>query len=247
MDKKNAIEISNVSMTFNMSSEKLDSIKEYFIKLVKRNLFFKEFNALQDVNLEIKKGEVMGLVGFNGAGKSTLLKIIAGVLKPTTGNVEMVGSIAPMIELGAGFNFDLTGRENVFLNGAVMGFSRKVMEERFDSIHEFSELGEFIDTPMKNYSSGMIARLAFSISTIVDPDILIVDEVLAVGDDKFQQKCLARINEMLTGNTTVIFVSHSNDQVAKICDRAAWIDGGRIKEVGDAKEIIEKYKKSYGS
>lgn len=245
MDEKNAIEISNVSMTFNMSSEKVDSIKEYFIRLAKKNLFYKEFNALQGVKLEIKKGEVMGLVGFNGAGKSTLLKVIAGVLKPTTGEVKVDGTIAPMIELGAGFNFDLTGRENVFLNGAVMGYTRRQMTEKFDSIYYFSELGEFIDVPMKNYSTGMIARLAFSIATVVDPDILIVDEVLAVGDDKFQQKCLARINEMLSGETTVIFVSHSNEQVAEICDRAAWLDGGKIVDVGESREIIEKYKASY--
>lgn len=245
MDKKNAIEITNVSMTFNMSSEKVDSIKEYFIRIAKKNLFYKEFKALQGVNLVIKKGEVIGLIGFNGAGKSTLLKVIAGVLKPTTGEVKVDGIIAPMIELGAGFNFDLTGRENVFLNGAVLGYSRQQMTEKFDSIHEFSELGEFIDVPMKNYSSGMVARLAFAIATIVDPDILIVDEVLAVGDDKFQKKCLDRINKMIKGHTTVIFVSHSNDQVAEICNRAAWIDGGKVREVGDAKEIIEKYKASY--
>lgn len=247
MDKTNAVEISDVFMNFNMSSEKVDSLKEYFIRLAKRDLFYKEFKALQNINLEIKKGEVMGLVGFNGAGKSTLLKVIAGVLKPTSGRVEIEGTIAPMIELGAGFNFDLTGRENVFLNGAVMGYSKKTMNEKFASILEFSEIGDFIDVPMKNYSSGMIARLAFSIATIVSPDILIVDEVLSVGDDRFQKKCMERINQMLSGDTTVIFVSHSNDQVAEICQRAAWIDGGVIRAIGTADEIVEMYKASYGS
>lgn len=245
MHRDNVIKIKNVSITFNVSSEKVDNLKEFFIRLVKKNLFYKEFKALQDINLEIKKGEVIGLVGFNGAGKSTLLKVIAGVLTPTTGKVKITGSIAPLIELGAGFNYDLTGRENVYLNGAVMGYSKKFMHEKFGDILEFSELGDFIDVPIKNYSSGMIARLAFSIATIVNPDILIVDEVLSVGDARFQKKCTDRINEMLTGDTTVIFVSHSNEQVAEICERAVLLEGGRIKKVGQVDEVIEEYKKAY--
>lgn len=197
MDKNIAVKIENVSMMFNMASEKIYSIKEYFIKLVSGKLYFREFWALKDISFKIKKGEIFGIIGLNGAGKSTLLKIIAGVLKPTMGRVYVNGTMAPLIELGAGFDFELTARENIFLNGAILGYSRKFMKEKFDEIVEFAELRDFLDVPLKNFSSGMQARLGFAIATIVDPDILIVDEILAVGDFHFQEKCERRINSML--------------------------------------------------
>ena len=200
----NAVEVKNVTMEFNMSKEKVDSIKEYFIKLVKRELHFEQFLALKDVSVTIEQGDVFGIVGLNGSGKSTLLKVISGILKPTKGTVKTVGTISPMIELGAGFDMDLTARENIFLNGSVLGYSKQMMEEKFDEILEFSELQPFVDVAVKNYSSGMVARLAFAIATITKPDILIVDEILAVGDFLFQQKCEKRIREMMDRGTTVI-------------------------------------------
>jgi len=223
------IKIDNVSMCFNLSRDRIDSLKEYFIRLIKRQLFYDEFWALQDISLEIKKGEVFGLVGLNGAGKSTLLKLVAGVLKPTKGTITVKGTIAPLIELGAGFDPDLTARENVYLNGAVLGYSPKFIEKYYNEIIEFSELQDFVDVPVKNFSSGMYARLGFAIATIIKPDILIVDEILAVGDYKFQEKCYQRINELMEGGTTVLLVSHR------------WMDKGRIVAVGPAEEICEKY------
>ena len=193
----NAVEVKNVTMEFNMSKEKVDSIKEYFIKLVKRELHFEQFLALKDVSVTIEQGDVFGIVGLNGSGKSTLLKVISGILKPTKGTVKTVGTISPMFELGAGFDMDLTARENIFLNGSVLGYSKQMMEEKFDEILEFSELQPFVDVAVKNYSSGMVARLAFAIATITKPDILIVDEILAVGDFLFQQKCEKRIKEKI--------------------------------------------------
>ena len=222
----NAVEVKNVTMEFNMSKEKVDSIKEYFIKLVKRELHFEQFLALKDVSVTIEQGDVFGIVGLNGSGKSTLLKVISGILKPTKGTVKTVGTISPMIELGAGFDMDLTARENIFLNGSVLGYSKQMMEEKFDEILEFSELQPFVDVAVKNYSSGMVARLAFAIATITKPDILIVDEILAVGDFLFQQKCEKRIQSMMKEDTTILFVSHSIEQVKKICRRAIWIEKG---------------------
>ena len=209
----NAVEVKNVTMEFNMSKEKVDSIKEYFIKLVKRELHFEQFLALKDVSVTIEQGDVFGIVGLNGSGKSTLLKVISGILKPTKGTVKTIGTISPMIELGAGFDMDLTARENIFLNGSVLGYSKQMMEEKFDEILEFSELQPFVDVAVKNYSSGMVARLAFAIATITKPDILIVDEILAVGDFLFQQKCEKRIREMMDRGTTVIIVSHTIEQI----------------------------------
>jgi len=235
------IKIDNVSMCFNLSRDRIDSLKEYFIRLIKRQLFYDEFWALQDISLEIKKGEVFGLVGLNGAGKSTLLKLVAGVLKPTKGTITVKGTIAPLIELGAGFDPDLTARENVYLNGAVLGYSPKFIEKYYNEIIEFSELQDFVDVPVKNFSSGMYARLGFAIATIIKPDILIVDEILAVGDYKFQEKCYQRINELMEGGTTVLLVSHSIDTIKRFCQRAAWMDKGRIVAVGPAEEICEKY------
>ena len=235
------ISVKNVSMQFNVASEKVDNLKEYAMRLIKRQLFFESFWALNDVSFDMYRGDTLGLVGLNGSGKSTLLKIVAGVMKPTKGSSEIHGTIAPMIELGAGFDPDLTGRENIFLNGAVLGYSKKFMESVYDEIVDFAEIGNFIDTPLKNYSSGMQARLGFAASTVIKPDILIVDEVLGVGDYRFQQKCEKRIQELMAGNTTVLFVSHSLEQVQRICKRAIWLDHGVVKMDGPATEVAKAY------
>lgn len=239
-----AIKVENVSMCFNMPRERVDNLKEFFIKLVKKQLYYEEFYALSDVSLEIKKGEVIGLIGLNGSGKSTLLKVISGILKPTVGTAEINGTISPLIELGAGFDFELTTRENIFLNGSVLGFDRKFMKEKYDEILDFAELRDFENVAIKNFSSGMIARLGFAIATLVKPDILIVDEILAVGDFQFQQKCEARIAEMMAGGTTVIIVSHSIEQIERLCSRVIWLDHGKIVMSGDTSEVSEKYKNS---
>ena len=225
-----------------MSKEKVDSIKEYFIKLVKRQLHFEQFLALKDVSITIEQGDVFGIVGLNGSGKSTLLKVISGILKPTKGTVKTVGTISPMIELGAGFDMDLTARENIFLNGSVLGYSKQMMEEKFDEILEFSELQPFVDVAVKNYSSGMVARLAFAIATITKPDILIVDEILAVGDFLFQQKCEKRIREMMDNGTTVIIVSHTIEQIERLCKHVLWLEHGNMKMLGDTKTVCDAYK-----
>lgn len=241
MTGETIISVENVSMTFNMSKEKIDSLKEYFIKLAKRELMFKQFTALQDISFNITKGEVVGLVGLNGSGKSTLLKIIAGVMKPTKGKVSVKGSIAPLIEVGAGFNPDLSGRENIFLNSYLLGFNKKYINDHIDEIIEFSELGDFIDVPLKNYSSGMKSRLGFSIATAVNPKVLIVDEVLAVGDFKFQQKCHAKIKALMQGDTTVLIVSHNIGQIKELCTRCIWLEKGRMIADGPSEEICVKY------
>ena len=238
----NAVEVKNVTMEFNMSKEKVDSIKEYFIKLVKRELHFEQLLALKDVSVTIEQGDVFGIVGLNGSGKSTLLKVISGILKPTKGTVKTVGTISPMIELGAGFDMDLTARENIFLNGSVLGYSKQMMEEKFDEILEFSELQPFVDVAVKNYSSGMVARLAFAIATITKPDILIVDEILAVGDFLFQQKCEKRIREMMDRGTTVIIVSHTIEQIERLCKHVLWLEHGNMKMLGDTKTVCDAYK-----
>ncbi len=241
---ENIIEVKNVSMRFNMAKEKSESLKEYFIALTKGKLYFEEFWALDDVSIDVKKGDFYGLVGLNGSGKSTLLKIISGVYKPTKGTVGVKGTIAPLIELGAGFDMDLTGRENIFLNGAVLGFTPKYIKERFEEIVEFSELREFLDVPLKNYSSGMVSRIAFAIATITKPDILIADEILSVGDFIFQKKCEDRMKEMLESGTTVILVSHSIDQIESLCNRVTWIDKGKVKATGDVKTVCSAYRKT---
>lgn len=235
------IKIEDVSIRFNLSREKVDSLKDFLIRKVKGQIVYDEFWALEHINLDIERGDAVGLIGLNGSGKSTLLKTIAGVLKPTTGKVTVRGTMAPLIELGAGFDMDLTARENVFLNGAILGYSRKEMEDYYEDIVEFSELQNFMDVPIKNFSSGMISRIAFAIATIGKPDILIVDEVLAVGDYRFQEKCLERIKNMMSKNTTVLFVSHSIEQVKLICNKAAWIEHGHLKMYGDAEEICGLY------
>ncbi|MBO6158959.1 MAG: ABC transporter ATP-binding protein [Firmicutes bacterium] len=237
-----AIKVENVSMCFNMSKERLDSLKEYFIKLMRRQLNFTEFYALKDVSFEIPCGQVCGIVGLNGSGKSTLLKVISGILKPTVGKATTIGSISPLIELGAGFDMELTARENIFLNGAVLGYSKKMMEDKFDEIIEFAELQDFVDVVIKNFSSGMVARLGFAIATITKPDILIVDEILAVGDFLFQQKCERRIHEMMAGGTTVVIVSHSIDQIERLCQRVIWLEKGRIRMDGPVEPVCNAYK-----
>lgn len=235
------INVKDASVRFNLSSERVDSIKEYFIKLMKRQLMFQEFFALQHIDLHIKAGEAWGIVGSNGSGKSTLLKLICGILKPYTGSASVNGTVAPLIELGAGFDSELTARENIFLNGAVLGHSKQFMKAHFDQIVDFAELGQFIDVPIKNYSSGMAARLGFSIATIVRPEILIVDEILAVGDYAFQQKCEKRMKEMLANNTTLLYVSHSTESVKELCTHALWLKNGKTEMVGKAEHVCAAY------
>ena len=238
---ENIIEVKNVEMHFNMSKEKIDNLKEYFIKLFKRQLMYEDFVALDKVSVNIKKGEVFGIVGRNGSGKSTLLKAISGILKPSAGIIKVNGSIAPLIELGAGFDLDLTARENIFLNGSVLGFSNNLISEKFDEIVEFSELRNFLDVPMKNYSSGMVARIGFAVATMVKPDILIVDEILSVGDFLFQQKCERRINDLMQGGTTVLIVSHMLEQIRRLCSRVMWLDEGKTKMIGETKSVCDAY------
>ena len=235
------IEVKNVSMVFNLATERVDTLKEYVLKLAKHQLMVQKFYALRDINLEIERGEAVALIGVNGSGKSTLLKVIAGVLHPTTGSVQVHGSIAPMIELGAGFDPELTARENIFLNGAVLGHGRKFMEAHFQSIVDFAELWDFVDVPVKNFSSGMVARLGFAIATEIKADVLIVDEVLSVVDFRFQEKCKKRMEEMMSGGTTLLFVSHSTDQVRQLCRKAVWLKKGNIAMFGDVNSVCDAY------
>ena len=241
---ENAIELHDIVMKFHMANQKIDSFKEFIIKTVKHQINFADFTALDHVSFHVAKGEVLGLVGLNGSGKSTTLKIISGILKPTSGTVITNGTISPLIELGAGFAPDLTARENVLLNGAVLGFSKKEMLEKMDEIIEFSELERFMDTQIKNFSSGMLARLGFSIATNVSPEILIVDEILGVGDFLFQQKCEERINRMMSGGTTVVVVSHTIEQIERLCDRVVWLDHGKIVMMGPTQVVCDAYKQT---
>jgi len=242
MSQNWAVKVENASMHFNLANEKVDNLKEYVIKLARRQLFYRDFVAVCNVSLEIRKGEVFGIVGTNGSGKSTLLKMISGIIKPTTGTIEVKGNIAPLIELGAGFDGDLTARENIYLNGAVLGYSKAFIDNHFDVIVEFAELRDFLDVPIKNYSSGMVARIAFAIATIIEPDILIVDEILSVGDFLFQQKCEKRIRELMDKGITVIIVSHSIDQIAKLCDRVMWIEKSQVKMIGGTFDVCNAYR-----
>ncbi|AXV41095.1 MAG: teichoic acid ABC transporter ATP-binding protein [Methanobacterium sp. BAmetb5] len=230
-------------MKFNLSKERTDNLKEYVIKFLKRELQYQPFWALNDVSFEVEKGDKFGIIGLNGAGKSTLLKLISRVMKPTEGKIWVKGSMVPLLEMGAGFDPDYTGRENIFLKGALLGYTRPFLEEKFDEIVEFSELEEFIDVPLKNYSSGMKARLAFSIATMVEPEILIVDEVLSVGDAKFQQKSREKMNSLLDEDATVLFVSHATQQVRNICNRAIWLDKGKLIAEGPVDEVCNAYEK----
>ncbi len=237
-----AVQVKNVGMRFNLSQERVDNLKEYMIKMVKHDLRFNEFWALRDINFDIKKGERLGVLGLNGSGKSTLLKIVSGVLKPTTGTVTTRGTVAPLLELGAGFSKEYTGRENIYLYGSVLGFSKKFLDEKFDEIVDFSGLGEFIDVPIKNYSSGMKSRLGFSIATVVEPDVLILDEVLSVGDKKFRRKSEKKIMDMFDNGVTVLFVSHSLEQVQRLCDKAIILDGGHLVAQGSTEKVARIYK-----
>lgn len=239
-----AILVDHVTMRFNLAQEKTETLKEYTVKFLQHQLFFNEFFALSDVSFQIKKGESVALIGRNGSGKSTMLKVIAGVMYPSKGSVTVNGNVAPLIELGAGFDMDLTARENIFLNGAVLGHEREYMAEHFDSIINFAELQEFVDVPVKNYSSGMIARLGFSIATEVRADILICDEVLAVGDFMFQKKCQERMRKMLSGGTTLLFVSHDIDTVKEMCSRAIWLDHGRVMADGASDQVCAEYERA---
>ncbi len=241
IDNDIALSLSDIGMRFNLSKEKVDSVKEYFIKFMKRELKFDEFWALKNISFDVKKGERVGILGLNGAGKSTLMKVIAGVFRPTEGTVYKQGVLAPMIELGAGFDMQYTGVENIYLYGAVLGYSRKFMDEKIDEIIEFTELKNFIDVPLKNYSSGMKARLGFAIATIVKPDILILDEVLSVGDAKFRKKSEKKLLDMMDTGTTVLFVSHNIEQVKRICNKALILEHGKLVTYGDMPEVVARY------
>ena len=241
----NIIEVSNVTMRFNLAEQRTDTLKEYILKLITGKLHFNEFYALKNVSFQVKRGEAVALIGKNGSGKSTMLKILAGVMYPTEGSVEVNGSMAPLIELGAGFDLELTARENIYLNGAILGHDRAFMDQHFEEIIEFSELREFLDVPLKNYSSGMTARLGFAIATVIQADILVVDEVLAVGDARFQEKCLRKIRELLRNGSTLLFVSHSEEQVKAICRKAAWLDNGNLMAFGDTDEVYAMYEGKY--
>ena len=245
MNEEYVVDVEDLTIRFNLASEKVDNLKEYVIKMIKHELMFQEFLALKHVNLKVKSGEAWGLIGTNGSGKSTLLKACCGILKPYTGTVTTRGKIAPLIELGAGFDMNMTARENVFLNGTVLGHSRKFMEEHFNEIIDFAELHDFLDTPIKNFSSGMQARLGFAIATMVRPDILVVDEILSVGDYQFQQKCYKRMEEMLSNGTTLLYVSHDVKSVRKLCDHAIWLDKGDVRMSGLVKEVTDEYIKEY--
>lgn len=240
-DKKVIIDVDHVTIRFNLASEKIDNLKEYFIKLVTRKLMFQEFLAVKDVSFQVRQGEAWGLIGTNGSGKSTLLKAISGILKPYKGTITVDGFIAPLIELGAGFDQEMTARENIFLNGCVLGHTEQFMKEHFDEIVDFADLHDFLDSPLKNFSSGMRARLGFSIATMVKPEILIVDEILSVGDYKFREKCAKRMEEMLSGGTTLLYVSHNISEVRRLCDHALWIDKGVQKMQGDVTTVCDAY------
>lgn len=239
--KKIMVDVDNVTIRFNLSNQKVDNLKEYLVKLMKRELMFQEFLAVKDVSFQVRQGEAWGLIGSNGSGKSTMLKAISGIMKPYQGKITVNGTVAPLIELGAGFDPECTARENIYLNGCVLGYSEKFIQKHFNEIVEFAEIEKFLDSPIKNYSSGMKARLGFSVATIVKPDILIVDEVLAVGDYKFQQKCMNRMRELLDGGTTLLFVSHNTDQVRKLCDHAIWLDHGTTRLTGEVNSVCDAY------
>lgn len=241
MQQETVIKVDHATVRFNLASEKVDNLKEYVIRFLKQELMFQEFLALKDVSFEVKKGESWGLIGHNGAGKSTMLKLICGILRPYKGSVDVHGTISPLIELGAGFDWELTARENIHLNGAVLGYSEKFIQEHFEEIVEFAELRDFLDVPIKNYSSGMVARLGFAIATVVKPEILIVDELLSVGDLSFQKKCEARMNQMLADGATLLYVSHSIASVKKLCEKVLWLEHGIVQQSGTAVQVCDAY------
>lgn len=241
MSKKTMIEVSDVTMRFRLNNDRILSLKEFVTTALRGKLQYNDFTALEHVSLNVRKGETLGLIGRNGAGKSTLLKVISGILKPTEGSVVCHGNVVPMLELGSGFDMDLNGRENIFLNGAILGYSEEYLKSKYEEIVSFSELGQFIEVPIRNYSSGMLARLAFSVASVVNPEILIVDEILSVGDTGFQEKSRKRMLELMGGGTTVLFVSHSLDQIREMCGRVIWLEHGQVKMAGTAKEVCDAY------
>ena len=241
MNDESIISVDNLTVRFRMANDKILSLKEFVTTAMRGKLKFKEFTALDNVSFDIKRGETIGIVGHNGAGKSTLLKVISGILKPTEGNVVCQGNVVPMLELGSGFDMDLTGRENIFLNGAILGYSERFLRINYEEIVEFSELEQFIDTPIRNYSSGMLARLAFSIASVVNPEILIVDEILSVGDAKFQEKSQRRMKSLMSGGTTVLFVSHTMKQIKEMCSRCIWLEHGKVRMIGSVDEVCDEY------
>lgn len=238
------IHVENVSVRFRLANDRINSLKEYVVQFISGKIRYSEFFALSNVSFDVKKGEVLGIVGRNGAGKSTLLKSISGIIKPYAGNITVNGNVVPLLELGSGFDFDLTGRENIYLNGALLGYSKSLLDSKFDEIVEFSELDRFIEHPLRNYSSGMLVRLAFSIATIIQPEILIVDEILAVGDERFQRKSKDKMLSLMKGGATVLFVSHSANQIVEICNRVVWLENGKVKLIGDPSEIMQQYTNS---
>ncbi len=241
MSEKVVIEIENLTIRFNLANQKVDNLKEYIIRLIKKELMFQEFLAIKNLNFQVKEGESWGIIGANGSGKSTLLKVISGILKPYKGKVKVKGSIAPLIELGAGFDANLTARENIYLNGCVLGHTEKYMREHFDEIVQFAGIEEFLDSPIKNYSSGMKARLSFAVATMVQPEILIVDEILSVGDYAFRKKCENRMNEMLSKGVTLLYVSHSLEEIQRLCTHTLWLNKGELKMIGKSKEVCNAY------
>ena len=243
---KTAIEVDNVSMKFNLSREKVDSLKDYIFKTIKREIQYNEFWALKNVSFSVEKGDRVGILGLNGAGKSTLLKVISGVFKPTEGHVDKHGKMVPLLELGAGFDPQYTGKENIYLYGAMLGYTKKFIDSKYDEIVEFSELQKFMDVPVKNYSSGMKSRLGFSIATVGEPKILILDEVLSVGDAKFRKKSEKKIMSMFDSGVTVLFVSHSLEQVQRLCNKAMILEKGKLIAYGDIDPISEQYSKMIG-
>ena len=235
------VTVDHVSLKFKLEQNRSGSLKEFFVRWLKRDLKSEEFWALTDVSFEVEKGDVIGIIGHNGAGKSTLLKVISGIMKPTGGTVAAHGNVVPMLELGSGFDFELTGRENIYLNGAILGYSEEFLNSKFQEIVDFSELGDFIESPLRTYSSGMLARLAFSVACIVEPEILIVDEILSVGDADFQEKSRARMMELMTGGTTVFFVSHSLQQIREMCNKVLWLEHGHVQVFGETNEVCDTY------
>ena len=235
------VEVDNVTMRFHMNTERIRSIKEYVTKAIRGKVRYTDFTAVDGLSFSVDKGETLGIIGHNGAGKSTTLKLVSGILKPSEGSVRVYGNVVPMLELGSGFDMELTGRENIFLNGAILGYSEEYLIEKFEDIVEFSELGQFIEAPLRTYSSGMLARLAFSVAAVVNPEILIVDEILSVGDSDFQMKSHARMMELMGGGTTVIFVSHAIGQIRKLCNRVLWIEHGKKVLLGPTEEVCDAY------
>lgn len=238
------IQVNNITVRYKIANDRVSSLKEFVIKKIKKSITEKDFLALDNVSFTVEKGDVVGVVGRNGAGKSTLLKVVSGIQKPASGNIVLNGRVVPMLELGAGFDMELSGKENVYLNGAVLGYSKEFLDEKYNDILEFSELGDFINMPVRNYSSGMVARLAFSIASMVNPEILIVDEVLSVGDENFQRKSKNRMIELMSGGSTVLFVSHNVKQIEEICNKAVWLEHGKVVMTGPADKVCAEYQKS---